>query len=163
MDDILFEYNNCIFSYRVGGILIHKDKVLMQSVVGEDGYAIVGGHVAFGETTEETLKREFKEELCADINIDKLAAVGENFFLWNDRPCQQVNLYYIVSLKDETQIPTDGIFTALDELGSERIGLNMCWISLENINSITVYPPQIKDIILQQNNSVKHFVYNELI
>ena len=57
MSDILFKTDDYIFSYRVGGLLIHKGKVLMQKLVGEDGYAFIGGHVAFGETTAETIVR----------------------------------------------------------------------------------------------------------
>ena len=48
MADILFKTDDYVFSYRVGGLLIHNGKVLMHKLVGEDGYAFIGGHVAFG-------------------------------------------------------------------------------------------------------------------
>ena len=89
------------------------------------GYAFIGGHAAFGETTAETIVREFKEEIGADINVERLFMVNENFFPWGARHCQQINLYYLVSLKDETQIPIDRNFKALDELGNERIELDL--------------------------------------
>ena len=123
MRDILFKTDDYIFSYRVGGLLIRDGKVLMQKAVDDDGYAFIGGHVAFGETTDQTLVREFKEEIGADIKIERLIMVNENFFPWGNCPCQQINLYYLVSLSDETQIPLDGTFKALDELGNERIEL----------------------------------------
>ena len=69
MSDILFKTDDYIFSYRVGGLLIHNGKVLMQKAVDDDGYAFIGGHVAFGETTAETIVREFKEEIGADIKV----------------------------------------------------------------------------------------------
>ena len=75
MADILFKTDDYIFSYRVGGVLIHNGKVLMQNAEGDDGYAFIGGHVAFGETTDETLVREFKEEIGADIKIERLIMV----------------------------------------------------------------------------------------
>lgn len=43
--DILFKTEEFIFSYRVGGILIQDDKILLQRPAGDD-YAIPGGHVA---------------------------------------------------------------------------------------------------------------------
>ena len=95
MADILFKTDDYVFSYRVGGLLIHNGKVLMQKLVGEDGYAFIGGHVAFGETTAETIVREFKEEIGADIKVERLFMVNENFFPWGTRPCQQINLYYL--------------------------------------------------------------------
>ena len=60
MSDILFKTDDYVFSYRVGGLLIRDGKVLMQKAVDNDGYALIGGHVAFGETTTETLAREYK-------------------------------------------------------------------------------------------------------
>ena len=161
MADILFKTDNYIFSYRVGGLLIHNGKVLMQKLVGENGYAFIGGHVAFGETTAETIVREFKEELGADINVERLFIVNENFFSWDNRPCQQINLYYLVSLKDETQIPLDRNFKALDELGNERIELDMCWIPLEDIPSKNIYPTQAKEYIVNLPDEIAYFVHKE--
>ena len=48
MSDILFKTDEYVFSYRVGGLLIRDGKVLMQKATDDDGYAIIGGHVAFG-------------------------------------------------------------------------------------------------------------------
>lgn len=74
--------------------------------------------------------------------------VNENFFPWGTRPCQQINLYYLVSLKNETQILLDKNFKALDELGNERIELDMCWIPLEDVPGKNIYPPQAKECIV---------------
>ena len=161
MSDMLFKTDDYIFSYRVGGVLIHKGKVLMQNAEGDDGYAFIGGHVAFGETTDETLVREFKEEIGADIKIERLLMVNENFFPWGNLPCQQINLYYLVSLKDESQIPLDRNFKALDELGNERIELDMCWLPLEDVPSKNIYPPQAKEHIMNIPDEIVYFVYKE--
>ena len=64
--DILFKNDDFVFSYRVGGILIRNGKILLQRPKNDD-YAIIGGHVAAMETSMETLKREFEEELHAKI------------------------------------------------------------------------------------------------
>ena len=77
--DILFKTDDFIFSYRVGGLLIKNDKILLQKPENDD-FAIVGGHVSSLETTAETLKREFEEELHAKIEIDSILDVGEIFF-----------------------------------------------------------------------------------
>lgn len=161
MADILFKTDAYIFSYRVGGILIHNEKMLFQRVPGDDGYAFIGGHVTFGETTAETLVREFKEEIRADINVERLLMVSENFFPWGNRPCHQINLYYLVSLTNETQIPLDGSFKAVDELGNERIDLDMCWIPLKELPNITVYPTEAKPHIINIPNAITHFVHRE--
>lgn len=86
--DILFKNDEFVFSYRVGGILIHNEKILLQRPKNDD-YAIIGGHVAVMETSMETLKREFEEELHTKIEVDNLLAIGEIYFPWGKRPCHR--------------------------------------------------------------------------
>ena len=93
MSDIIFKTENYVFSYRVAGILIHNGKVLLQKPTNDTGYAFPGGHVEFGETNEETLIREFKEEIGADIKVKEIKWVAEMFFPWGNKPCHQICLY----------------------------------------------------------------------
>ena len=159
MQDILFKTEEFVFSYRIQGVLIREGKALLQRC-GED-YALIGGHVAAFETTEETLVREFKEEIHADIAVDELIGVGEVFFPWGGKPCHQIGLYYRVHLTDESQIPLAGIFRGYDDLGGERVDLDFCWVPLEDLERITIYPPQIVPHILSGSKEVLHFVYKE--
>ena len=160
MQDILFKTDSHVFSYRVSGILIHDGKILLQKPEDDD-YALPGGHVAFEETAAEALVREFKEETGADIRVERLLLLGENFFPWGDRRCQQVSLYFRVSLCDETQITLEGSFKAYDELDKQRIGMNFCWVPLSELRQITPYPLGIAEDILSEPDTVKHFVYKE--
>lgn len=159
--DILFKTNEFIFSYRVAGVLIRDNKILLQKPKNDDGYSIPGGHVNFGETTSEALIREFREEINADINIEKLILVGENFFPWGNRPCQQISMYYTVTLCNEHQIPLDGTFVAKDDLGNKRIDLDFSWISLSEIHNIMVYPTNIKNDLISLPEQIKYFVYKQ--
>ena len=101
MSDILFKTEGYVFSYRVAGICIKHGRVLLQKPANDDGFAFPGGHVAFGETNEETLIREFREEIGAEISVGELKWVGELFFRWGDVPCHQICLYYLVAIEDE--------------------------------------------------------------
>ena len=101
--DILFKNDDFVFSYRVGGILMRNGKILLQRPKNDD-YAIIGGHVAAMETSMETLKREFEEELHAKIEVDNLLAIGEIYFPWGKRPCHQICLYYNVHLMDDNDV-----------------------------------------------------------
>lgn len=67
---------------------------MLQKPVNDEGYAIPGGHVAFGESSEEALLREFMEEIGANIQVERLLLIGENFFPWGKKPCHQICLYY---------------------------------------------------------------------
>lgn len=159
MTDILFKTEDFVFSYRIQGVLIREGKALLQRS-GED-YALIGGHVAAMETTRETLVREFKEEIHADIAVDSLLAVGEVFFPWGEKPCHQIGLYYGVHLLDESQIPLDGVFHGYDELGGKQVDLDFCWVPLNELEHITLYPPQMVPHILSGSKEILHFVYKE--
>jgi len=159
MKDILFKTEEYIFSYRVGGVLIHNGNILLQKVPEDDGYAFPGGHVSFGETSDITLLREFKEEMHADIKIEKLLMYGENFFTWANKPCQQICVYYLVSLSDSSQIPLEGTFKAFDEKGFARDDLDFCWIPLSELSEKILYPVETKPYVLSLPESIVSFIH----
>ncbi len=159
--DILFKNDEFVFSYRVGGILAHNGKILLQRPADDD-YAIIGGHVAAMETSADTLKREFEEELHAKIAVDELLAIGEIYFNWGNKPCHQICLYYKVHLLDDS-IPLDGVFHGYDELDNERIDLDFCWVPLDELkNGTTVYPLELIPHIVEPTGQIVHFVSKQV-
>ncbi|MCG8499501.1 MAG: NUDIX hydrolase [Firmicutes bacterium] len=161
MSDILFKTETYIFSYRVAGILIRDGKVLLQKPTDDPGYAFPGGHVELGETNEETLIREFKEEIDADIKVKEIKWVAEIFFPWGDKPCHQICLYYIIELMDETQIPLDGKFIAHEHIEGRDFDIEYHWIPVEHVKNIEIYPENANDLLGCIHDGVKHFVYKE--
>ena len=159
--DILYKEPDFVFSYRVGGILIHRGKILLQKPSNED-CSIIGGHVSRMETTKETLKREFAEELHANVEIGELMAVGEIFFPWGKRPCHQICLYYRVELTDPTAIPLSGSFFGYDDLDNQRINLEYCWVPLEELANMRVYPQELIPHIVSGNGEMLHFVSRQI-
>lgn len=146
--DILFKNDDFVFSYRVGGILIRNGKILLQRPKNDD-YSIIGGHVAAMETSIETLKREFEEELHTKIEVDNLLAIGEIYFSWGKRPCHQICLYYNVHLVNY-DIPLDGVFHGYDGLDDKRIDLDFCWVPLEDLKN------DVTDLFLPLSDYVFH-------
>ncbi|HHW48453.1 MAG TPA: NUDIX hydrolase [Clostridiaceae bacterium] len=159
--DIIFKTENCVFSYRVAGILIHNGKVLLQKPTNDTGYAFPGGHVELGETNEETLIREFKEEIGADIKVREIKWVAEIFFPWGNKPCHQICLYFIIELKDEAQIPLDGKFITHEHIEERDFDIEFHWIPLDKVKNIEVYPSNASELMEHINECVKHFVYRE--
>lgn len=160
--DILFKTNDFVFSYRVGGILIHNDKILLQKPINDD-FAIIGGHVSSLETSVDALKREFKEELHVDIQVDNLLAIGEIFFPWGNKTCHQICFYYKVQLKDMNDIPLDGTFLGYDELDNQRIDLEYHWVLLNELrNGLLVYPLELIPYILEDSNEINHFISKDV-
>lgn len=159
--DILFKEQDFTFSYRVGGILVRNGKILLQRPKNDD-YSIIGGHVESLELSSAALKREFKEEINADIEVGNLLAVGEIFFMWKDKPCHQICLYYGVRLVDDS-IPLDGVFHGYDEWDNERIDMDYCWVPIKDLtNGVKVYPEELIPYIVIPEKDVVHFISNQL-
>ncbi len=159
--DILFPSKIGIFSYRVSGILIQDEKVLLQHVINDPAYAFPGGHVNFGEVSQDALIREFKEEISVEIKPERLLWVGENFFPWGEKDCHQICLYYLVRLSDDHQIPIEGCFLAQDEFLGKKINLEFCWFSLKSIEKVDLYPTLCKEMLKNLSDQVEIFVYKE--
>ena len=165
--DILFDYGNARFSYRISALIVQNGRALLQCPVGTQDYAFIGGHVAFGETAKETLVREIREEIHTDATIGDLAAVGEVFIDWgkcadgSPRHCHQIGLYFHATL-DENQLPDADRFFGFDEAGGEKFSIEYIWMPLEKLADLTVYPPEVARHILDGSAEVLHFAYTEL-
>ena len=156
--DILFKTDDFVFSYRVAGVCIRDDKVLLQKPTNDTAHAFPGGHVAFGETHEQTLIREFREELGADITVGELMWVGELFFPWGEKPCHQICLYYAVDIVDD-RTPKNGVFMGAEHLEHRKFDMEFHWIPVEKLLEIEVYPTRTSELI--QKSDVQHFIYWE--
>jgi len=161
--DLLFKTENFVFSYRLAGILVIDGKVLLQRTLDDAGYAFPGGHAAFSETNAETLVREFKEEISADIVVGNLKWVAEISFSWQDKPCHQICLFYRIDLVKPPQIPLNGSFIAQESFDGKTFDLEFSWISIKEIDTIQLYPPIAKKLLLELDGDVHHFVYKELV
>lgn len=159
--DLLFKTDNFVFSFRLAGILVMEGKVLLQRTLDDPGYAFPGGHAAFSETNAETLIREFKEEIAADIVVGDLKWVAEIFFPWQGKPCHQICLFYCIDLLVPDQIPLEGSFIAKESFDGKTFDLEFSWISINEIDSILLYPPVAKKLLLELDGDVQHFVYKE--
>ena len=161
MADILFKTEEWVFSYRVAGICVQNGKVLLQTTTGEDrSFAFPGGHVEFGETNEETLIREFKEEIGAGIRVGELKWVAEVFFPWGNKPCHQICLYYTVEILSP-EIPKDGVFMAAEHIEGRNFQLEYHWVPLNEVEKLEVYPTQTPELLQKLDAGVQHFVYKE--
>lgn len=160
-EDLLFNRRDWMFSCRVGALIYRDGKILLQQAAGDAGYAIPGGHVAFGEFTDETLAREILEETGAAVRIGRLCAVCELFWRWK-KPCHQLNFYYLAYLQDPGALLQER-FYAFDALGNERIELEFCWIPVEQISRLRVYPQCLKPYLAHPPTSVLHLQENDLL
>lgn len=115
------------------GIVLNpqKEKILLirraDSMWG-DAWSIPGGHIDFGETVEEALKRELKEEL--DLETIKIKFVGYEEFTPETKPDKQfISLNFLVIANEQIK-PNHEIKEAK-------------WFSLNELNSIEHKVPNL--------------------
>ena len=145
--DILFDINGVLFSYRVGGVLIRDNKALLTKC-GDD-YSLPGGHVQIGETSSETVVREFKEETGFDVKPLHVISTYENFWKWDDKNCHQLCIFYKLEMIDENQELIPNPDTDKTEL---------VWVDINEITNIKLYPEGIAKLIVNQVMDNNHFI-----
>lgn len=158
MKDILFKTDDYVFSYRVAGVCVRDGCVLLQKPTNDTAHAFPGGHVALEETHAQTLIREFREEIGAEIMVGELMWVGELFFPWGDKPCQQICLYYAVDIIDD-HTPTVGKFMGIEHWEHRKFDMEFYWIPFEKLTEIEVYPMKTANLLAAAG--VQHFRYWE--
>jgi len=84
----------------------HGDKILVfenyDESKGTPYYRPLGGGVEFGETTEQAIKREIKEEIGEEITDLKLLTVLENLFTLEGKPGHEIVYVYDGRFLDES-------------------------------------------------------------
>ena len=78
--DICVRCGEGVVNIRVGAIIIKDNKVIMVNNNRDDYYYSVGGRIQFGETAEQAIKREVKEELGCEMEVDRLGFICEAYF-----------------------------------------------------------------------------------
>ena len=69
---IRFDQGTRRFNYRVVGVAIHDGSVLLHRAAHDPFWTLPGGRAEHGETAEQTLKREMREELETDVHVLRL-------------------------------------------------------------------------------------------
>ena len=124
-------------------------------------YAFTGGQVAFGELHADSIKREWREEVGADVEVTDLKWVEENVFSWGEKIFHQICLDYLVELQDESQIPLSGSFISKEYSETDDNAIYFYWIPLDEMKNITVYPTNAAELLSRLDSGVEHLIYRE--
>jgi ADP-ribose pyrophosphatase YjhB (NUDIX family) len=92
------ERGGICFHYRVAGVAVDGDRVLLHRTEIDDFWSLPGGHVELGETAADALRREMMEELGVEIEVGRLLWVVENFFDYGEGRHHEIGLYFLMSL-----------------------------------------------------------------
>ena len=148
--DICYDNNGIKFNFRVSCIIWKNNKILLHRKKKDFFWNFIGGRVRIGESTNDALKREIREELGCKCEINKMVRVCENFFEFNNQRYHEILMIFKGEL--------------LDELKKENIedDLVVEWFEEKDLKNIDIRPEFVKKILMDKNYDLEWIVNDEL-
>lgn len=127
------------------GIAVRNGKILASrgydEIKDKHFYRCLGGGIEFLERSDDTLKREYLEEIGADITVNKFLGVSENIFTFNGKTGHELILLYDITISEDSYKEQYFIEGNVNHI--------VDWVDVEKIKSgeITLYPTEVVDYI----------------
>ena len=152
---ITFDQDEKRFNYRIAGVALHENRVLLNR---EDEYRfwfMPGGRAELLEPAQETLQREFREELNVEIQIGRLLWFVESFFERFHEAYHQLSLYFLIDLPPDWPLLTvDGAFRGVEE----EANLLFQWYHLHELATLHMYPTFLKQALQALPENTEHIL-----
>ena len=158
--DINIKIQDVLLNVRAVSVIVHNDKVLFQKRKQDKFWALPGGKIRVGEKSEDTIKRELKEELELNkFNVERCNSISEYFFTFDNTLIHQYIFSYIVSVDD-----TEWILDEIGEFDGKEINENLVfkWFDIDSLADAPIKPDFLKEQIDGiKNNNIMFTSYTE--
>ena len=144
--DITIDVEDYKLNVRAGVVIIHDNKILLHRNLNSDHYAILGGRIAIGENSEETVKRELVEELGKEIEITGYVATIENFFEMKGSKYHEIMFIHKAEFVDEAD---KNITETMENLEGKDY-LKYEWIDIDKIDKYPLLPEVMKKVLKEK-------------
>lgn len=125
-------------------LIRQENKVLAQEcfdkVKRQVFYRLLGGGIEFGERAEETIVREFEEELGLQIKVNQCLGVDESIFIYEGKKGHEIVFFFEAEFVDPKNYLRE-----LNLLEKEQEGNKVIWIEINDENQI--YPEAFRKFI----------------
>lgn len=155
--DIQYKSDEGMFNCRVAGICMKGNRTLLSKLKTDDYWAFIGGKVMFGESTEDAVLRECKEELGVDLQIERLLAIVENFFELDGHKWHQYIFFYLLKDINNQLQEAEGEQEVLDNKNAIYK-----WFEFDDLNHIVIKPDCSKNILEGIPEQIIHLINREI-
>ncbi|MCR5809067.1 MAG: NUDIX domain-containing protein [Clostridiales bacterium] len=140
--DITFVSDGARFKYRVCAVIVSDGKLLAERDEVSPYYYLPGGKVRLGETAENAVIRELREELRVEAEIVRPLYISQSFFLEevDGLRYHELCFYYLVDVS-KTDIPERGDSFTMRE-GKHVHEFE--WLGFERLKDEYFYPLFLK-------------------
>jgi len=158
---IRFEEGRYRFNYRVVGVAIRDGMVLLHRAGDDPFWALPGGRAEMGETSEQTIRREMREELSTDVEVIRLLWFVENFFDYDGLSYHEIALYFLIHLhKDSAPLALEA-FDARD--GNTTLHFQWFPVDEEALARLPLVPSFLAAGLPKLPTSVVHIVQRDAV
>ncbi|WP_203339974.1 MBL fold metallo-hydrolase [Planococcus beijingensis] len=137
---------NTLGILRKGNAFLLEQQFVRHSKGVGPFYRPLGGTIELGETSVDALKREFKEEIDAEIRVGRYMDVLENIYALNKRVFHEISLVYEVEFMDSEQFQRESF--EVTEGSKKKLAK---WVSLGELalEETTLYPDGLLALLQQ--------------
>ncbi len=145
--DISFKTDEGKFNYRVCGIILSGGKILAMHDERSPYYYLPGGRVTMGETAEDAVIREIREELAVTPKIVRPLWLDQCFFTEdvNHLRYHELCLYYLLDVSATQLLSRGETFTLVEG----KHTLTFEWLEFDRIKDEYFYPLFLKEKIFE--------------
>lgn len=155
--DVSVMIDNIKFNYRVATIIKNNNKILLHKCKTDNFYALPGGRVMIGEDSETALKREFEEEIGAELFIKDYLGTVENFFEYNEKKYHEIMIVYESTFDSHSDFYEKEKIVGLEENGK----IEFVWKTIDEISKLDLLPLFLKERIIS-NTKIDHLINNDV-
>lgn len=150
---ISFETPAGWFNYRVAGVAVAANRVLLHQREGDDFWTLPGGRPELMETAGDALRREMREELGVSVTVGRLIWLVEGFFSFEGLRYHELLLCFEMECGDLTA-------PALDEFegveGDRRLLFR--WCPLDTLEALPIRPAFLAPALRDPPKTPEHLV-----
>ena len=114
-----------------------------------------------GETAESTIRREFREELSAEVNVRRPLWLVENFFDYDGLRYHELGLYFLIHLPPDSRLLDARVFESTD--GNKTLRFRWFPLDEEALATLPVRPSFLVTGLSRLPASVTHIVHRDLV
>jgi ADP-ribose pyrophosphatase YjhB (NUDIX family) len=156
MKDISVSLRQYVFNYRVGAIITHQGKLLVNQLAGQAFWFVPGGRVSEGEMSAVALTRELQEELASSCKMIRPVFLAESSFMLDEKKFHELCLYYLVELPEDSPLYSKDTF----EMAVDG-GLYFKWHDITDLSSINFQPHFLRDKLGTLPERLEHVNFKE--
>lgn len=158
--DITFRSSAGKFKFRVAGVILHEQQILLTRDNDGPYYYLPGGKLRFSESSEETIVREMREELHEEVAVERLLWVVENFFREERIKLRyhEFSLYYLLKLPENSPLYDQPVMIFNE---NNEVKLEMKWVPFAELSRMRVYPRFLKERVYDLPLTPEHIVIHE--